>query len=73
MVPIQEKPTLRKNRIYTMIKIGFTQCSTDSAEKNRMKQIKYEFNADNDKSVAVIFVLMKRAVDTTSHHEFEER
>ena len=56
-----------------MIKIGFTQCSTDSAEKNRMKQIKYEFNADNDKSLAVIFVSMKRAVDTTSHHEFEER
>ena len=56
-----------------MIKIGFTQCSTDSAEKNRMKQIKDEFNADNDKSLAVIFVSMKRAVDTTSHHDFEER
>lgn len=56
-----------------MIKIGFTQCSTDSAEKNRMKQIKYEFNADNDKSLAVIFVSMKRAVDTTCHHDFEER
>ena len=56
-----------------MMKIGFTQCSTDSAEKNRMKQIKDEFNADNDKSLAVIFVSMKRAVDTTSHHEFKER
>ena len=47
-----------------MIKIGFTQCSTDSAEKNRMKQIKDGFNADNDQSVAAIFVLMKRAVNT---------
>lgn len=56
-----------------MMKIEFTQCSTDSAEKNRMKQIKDGFNADNDQSVAAIFVLMKRAVNTTSHHEFEER
>ena len=55
------------------MKIGFTQCSTVSGDDNRMEQIKKKFKDDNDKDVAVIFVLMKSAVDVSSHHDFEDR
>ena len=63
------------NKKFKLVKIGFTQCSTASDENNRMEQIikkiKKKFKEVND--VAVIFVLMKNAIDTSSHHEFEER
>ena len=55
------------------MKIGFTQCPTGSNENSRMKEIKRKFKDDHDKDVAVIFVLMKNAVDTESHHAFEVR
>lgn len=55
------------------MKIGFTQCPTCSNENSRMEEIKRKFKDEHGKDVAVIFVLMKNAVDAESHHDFEVR
>ena len=57
------------NKEFKLVKIGFTQCSTTADENNRMEQIIKKMKKD----VAIIFVLMKNAVDTSSHREFEKR
>ena len=52
-------------RKFKMIKIGFTQCT--------LKQIKKRFKDDRDENIALIFFVVKSAIDTTRHHDFEER
>ena len=58
---------------FKLMKIGFTQCPIGSNENSRIKEIKRKFKDYHGKDVAVIFVLMKNAVDTESHHAFEVR
>ena len=52
-------------RKFKMMKIGFTQ--------GTLKQIKQRFKIDRDENLSLIFFLNKSAIDTTHHHDFEER
>lgn len=58
---------------FKVMKIGLTQWKTNSNEDNRMKQIISKFKKKHSVDLSVIFVLMKNAVDTTTHHQFEKR
>ena len=55
------------------MKIGLTQCKTESNEDNRRKQIISKFKKNNGLELRVIFYLMKNAVDTTTHRQVEKR
>ena len=56
---------LEFERKFKMMKIGFTQCT--------LKQIKKRIKVDRDENIALIFFVVKSAVDTARHHDFEER
>lgn len=56
------------------VKIGFTQQDTSSGCKNRMTDVQRDIEEDEVKykyKTAVLFVIMKNPVDTSTHSEFE--
>ena len=56
------------------VKIGFTQQDTGSDCENRMTQVRREIEGHNQRlrgKTAVLFVIMKNPVDTSTHSEFE--
>ena len=59
---------------FRFVKIGFTQQSTSSDCENRMTQVRREIERHGQHlqgKTAVLFVIMKNPVDTSTHSEFE--
>ena len=57
-----------------LVKIGFTQQGTSSDCQNRMTQVRREIERQSphlEGKTAVLFVIMKNPVDTSTHSEFE--
>ena len=60
---------------FRLVKIGFTQQSTSSDCENRMTQVSREIESHGQHlqgKTAVLFVIMKNPVDTSTHSEFEK-
>ena len=57
------------NKRFKLIKIGLTQSNTDSDVNNKMEVISRRHKHNNGED----WVLLKGAVDTTSHNEFVKR
>ena len=63
-----------KFRNLKFVKIGFTQQDTSSDCESRMKQVRREIDGHDQRlrgKTAVLFVIMKNPVDTSTHSEFE--
>ena len=61
------------NKKFKLMKIGLTQSNTESNVNNKMEEIIKRHKHNNGEELGFIFVLMKSAVDTTSHNEFVKR